>query len=91
MKKAHTYAIVAIILWVFCITFLIAFIFQILLVVTLFKLDQKDCPDRTLMLILAIIGIFYAGWILNIIIAAKLRSNTRRYTENRNPQYIQKL
>ena len=76
IQKAHRHAILAIIFWLLIITFLVALIFQILLVLDLLRLNEKEVPDRQLLLILAIIGIFYAGWILNIIIAVKLRSIT---------------
>lgn len=84
IKKAHLHAILAIIFWLLIITFIIGFIFQILLVLDLLKLDAKDLPDRQLLLILAIIGIFYAGWILNILIAYKLRVDTYQYVNKAN-------
>lgn len=84
IKKAHLHAILAIIFWLLIITFVIGFIFQILLVLDLLKLDEKDLPDRQLLLILAIIGIFYAGWILNIFVAYKLRIDTVQLINNHN-------
>ena len=83
LKKAHKDAILAIIFWVLIITFIVGFIFQILLVLDLLKLNDEDCQDRQLLIVLAIIGIFYAGWILNIIIASKIHSNTLKLAQNK--------
>lgn len=83
LKKAHKDAILAIIFWILIITFIVGFIFQILLVLDLLKLNDEDCQDRQLLIVLAIIGIFYAGWILNIIIASKIHSNTLKLAQNK--------
>ena len=91
LQKAHKHAILAIIFWLLIITCFVAFIFQILLVLDLMKLNEEDCPDRQLLLILAIIGIFYAGWILNIIIASKIHSNTLKLAQNKAKNYIDRI
>ena len=88
LQKAHKDAILAIIFWVLIVTCFIGFIFQILLVLDLLKLNDEDCQDRQLLLILAIIGIFYAGWILNIIIASKLHSNTLKLAKSKSKNYL---
>ena len=91
IQKAHKHAVLAIIFWLLIITFFIGFIFQILLVLDLLKLDEKEVPDRQLLLILAIIGIFYAGWILNIIIAFKLRSITAQIAQNNHSKIAARI
>ena len=91
IQKAHKHAVLAIIFWLLIITFFIGFIFQILLVLDLLKLDEKEVPDRQLLLILAIIGIFYAGWILNIIIAVKLRSITAQMAQNNHREIAARI
>lgn len=91
LQKAHKDAILAIIFWVLIITSVVGFIFQILLVLDLMKLDDKDCPSRQLLLILAIIGIFYAGWILNIIIASKIHYTTLELAQSKTKQYSDRI
>lgn len=91
IRKAHRDAVLAIIFWILIFTFLVAFIFQILLVIDLLKLDERRVPDRQLLLILAIIGIFYAGWILNIIIAVKLHSITKQMAQDNQPAIDERM
>lgn len=76
LNKAHKHAIWAFFMWLFVITCIIGLIFQILLVLDLMNMNDEQCKDRKLLLILAIVGIFYAGLILDIIIAFKLRPDT---------------
>ena len=73
VRQAHRHAVLAIIFWLLIITCIIGLIFQILLIFDLQKLDEKDYPNRGMLVILAIIGIFYFGLILDIYIAIKVR------------------
>lgn len=88
LQKAYKDAILAIIFWVLIITCFVGFIFQILLVLDLLKLNDEDCQDRQLLIVLATIGIFYAGWILNIIIASKIHSNTLKLAQNKVKRHV---
>ena len=45
-------------------------------------MTDEQCKDRKLLLILAIVGIFYAGIILDVIIAFKLRPDTIDVVKN---------
>ena len=82
VNKAHKHALIALICWICIITCLIGLIFQIILVLDLMKMDDSQVKDRKLLLILAIIGIFYAGVILDIIILFKLRPDTINVIKN---------
>lgn len=73
VRQAHRHAVLAIIFWLFIITCIIGLIFQILLILDLQKLDEKSYPNKGMLTILAIIGIFYFGLILDIYIAIKVR------------------
>lgn len=73
VRQAHRHAVLAIIFWLLIITCIIGLIFQILLIFDLQKLDEKTYPNRGMLMILAIIGIFYFGLIFDIYIAIKVR------------------
>lgn len=76
INKAHKHALIALICWICIITCLIGLIFQIILVMDIMNMNDNEVKDRKLLLILAIVGIFYAGVILDIIILFKLRPDT---------------
>ena len=79
IHSIRRYSVLACIFWWFCWLFIplfLAIIFQIILIVK--TLELKDDQSKMFYLILSVIGIFWIGWILDIVIAIKSSADIAR-------------
>ena len=79
IHSIRRYSVLACIFWWFCWLFIplfLAIIFQIILIIK--TLELKDDQSKMFYLILSIVGIFWVGWILDIIIAIKSSADIAR-------------
>lgn len=79
IHSIRRYSVLACVFWWFCwllIPVLFAIFFQIILIIK--TLELKDDQSKMFYLILSLLGIFWIGWILDIIIAIKSSADIAR-------------
>ena len=83
IHSIRRYSILACVTWWFCwliIPLFLALFFQIMLIIK--TLELKENESKTLYLLLSIIGILWAGAILDIIVAIKSESDIAKYNKS---------